>query len=387
MNEHENSKEEKKTEKQEKGQKRDENSKRKRMKNAARRGLDVAGGTAASIAREKREQEKKERKKRQKDKKIRDKQKQLNHERKERDEVQDRLDSHNDKPEDSDYDLDNLTKNLRDKDNELIKLEKELGREVDERNKLNKDTFTERMRNRARTVKKVSRASFRGIKGAAVTVKFGFIIVAVLAVLFFGMMIASSVMMTYILPAGAFVVLTDEEGPDSESGSREGTEDGSSNEKGEGLEYIDSDDPFLDGATWALKKEKKIGSPFGPREYHPVTGEPGKMHNGIDVSAGGGTDIYAVQDGKVIRSDYAGGYGNLIVIQHDGGYQTYYAHMQRKGVASGTEVKAGDRIGPVGTTGGSTGNHLHFEIRKDNGSGEYVPIDPYPYVKHLGVTK
>lgn len=355
-----------------------ERAKRKKKNSMARRGLDVAGGTTVGLAREKRERDKKERRKRHKDMILQNKRDRLLHERNERDKITDRIGQHEVDSRGTQEDIDGLTKLLEAKDEDIRNLEDDFKGEKKERERLDKETYSEQMKRRVRTVKKVGRAGVRGVRGAVISVKFGFIILAVVVVLFFGMMIASSVMMTYILPAGAFVVLTDdEEGPDGGSGSESSGEESTP-------ELIESDEDFMKGATWMIPSVKTIGSPFGPRSRHPVTGEPNRMHNGIDVAAPGGTDILAYQAGKVVRSEYAGGFGNLVVIEHGGGFQTYYAHMQRPGVSVGTEVKSGDRVGPVGTTGSSTGNHLHFEIRKDNGSGEFVPVDPYPYVKGLG---
>ncbi len=108
----------------------------------------------------------------------------------------------------------------------------------------------------------------------------------------------------------------------------------------------------------------------------------GGNHYGIDIADKGigGADIYAVQDGLVIAANNNGGWsnglGNYVVIDHGNGYCTLYAHCYEVYVAAGDSVKRGDTIAAVGTTGWSTGNHLHFEIRKDG-----VAIDPlsFPY--------
>lgn len=113
----------------------------------------------------------------------------------------------------------------------------------------------------------------------------------------------------------------------------------------------------------------KISSPFGERT-HPVSGE-GKFHNGLDIAANVGTEIKATESGTVEKSIYDQFSGNLVVIKHSGGYTSSYAHMSRSLVSAGQEVKKGDIIGHVGSTGISTGPHLHIEIRKN---GE--PIDP-----------
>lgn len=99
-------------------------------------------------------------------------------------------------------------------------------------------------------------------------------------------------------------------------------------------------------------------------------------HKGLDIAASGGTPIKAVADGTVIRAGWSSGYGNLVVIDHGNGVTTYYGHCSRLYVSKGTSVKAGDNIAAVGSTGNSTGNHLHFEIRLN---GEQVNPQKYVY--------
>ncbi len=98
-------------------------------------------------------------------------------------------------------------------------------------------------------------------------------------------------------------------------------------------------------------------------------------HKGMDIAAPYGTTIVAAADGKVTYSGTMGGYGNLIIITHENGIQTYYGHCSKLIAKVGEEVKAGEEIAKVGSTGFSTGNHLHFEIRK-NGS----QVNPQKYL-------
>lgn len=115
-----------------------------------------------------------------------------------------------------------------------------------------------------------------------------------------------------------------------------------------------------------------ISSYFGYRT-HPITGKPNN-HTGIDLPAPGGTNVTAVQGGVVTVSGYApSSYGEYVVISHGDGITTLYAHMRRgsRAVSEGQVVTQGQKLGLVGSTGSSTGNHLHFEVRK-NGSR----IDP-----------
>lgn len=109
----------------------------------------------------------------------------------------------------------------------------------------------------------------------------------------------------------------------------------------------------------------RITSGFGVRR-HPLLGYT-KMHKGVDFGAPTGTPIFAAGDGVIERAGWVGGYGNFIKIKHNGTYSTGYGHMSRfnKGIRSGTRVRQGQVIGFVGSTGRSTGPHLHFELIKN----------------------
>lgn len=110
------------------------------------------------------------------------------------------------------------------------------------------------------------------------------------------------------------------------------------------------------------KQLNRIASGFGMR-IDPVYGTP-KMHKGLDFTAPQGTPIYATGDGRVATATrMEGGYGNHVIINHGYGYQTLYGHMVRIKVRAGQNVKRGEIIGWVGTTGKSTGPHCHYEVR------------------------
>ncbi len=104
----------------------------------------------------------------------------------------------------------------------------------------------------------------------------------------------------------------------------------------------------------------RVSSPYGWRNS-PLTGKP-ELHNGIDIPAAGGTNIYASNTGTVTIATYHWSYGNYIMIDHGGGYATLYAHCSKLLVSSGQKVNKGDVIAQVGSTGSSTGNHLHFSL-------------------------
>jgi murein DD-endopeptidase MepM/ murein hydrolase activator NlpD len=114
-------------------------------------------------------------------------------------------------------------------------------------------------------------------------------------------------------------------------------------------------------------------SPFGWR-IHPIL-HVRRMHTGIDIGVGYGVPIHAADSGTVIYATWMGGYGNVIIIDHGGGISTLYAHQSSLAVGTGARVARGQVIGYVGSTGFSTGPHLHFEVRV-NGN----PVDPMGYL-------
>lgn len=116
-----------------------------------------------------------------------------------------------------------------------------------------------------------------------------------------------------------------------------------------------------------------ITSQFGPR-VHPIFGTA-RMHDGIDYGAPQGMPIRTAADGTVVATGVRGGYGNATIVDHGGGVATLYAHQSEMYVAAGTAVRAGQVIGAVGSTGFSTGPHLHFEVRVRG-----VPVDPLLYL-------
>lgn len=114
-------------------------------------------------------------------------------------------------------------------------------------------------------------------------------------------------------------------------------------------------------------------SSYGMRT-HPVLGGA-RAHKGIDLAAPTGTPVYATADGTVGRADWFSSYGLYVALEHGNAFETRYAHMSRLAVAAGQRVRKGDIIGYVGSTGRSTGPHLHYEVRV---GGEAV--NPIPYM-------
>jgi murein DD-endopeptidase MepM/ murein hydrolase activator NlpD len=122
---------------------------------------------------------------------------------------------------------------------------------------------------------------------------------------------------------------------------------------------------------WPVPASKRISSFFGPRH--------GRHHDGIDIAAKRGATIIAAADGKVKFSGKMRGYGNVIVLEHKGGYHTVYAHNSRNIARKGQGISQGEVIGKVGSTGRSSGPHLHFEIRRNN-----KVANPGKYIEWIG---
>jgi len=157
--------------------------------------------------------------------------------------------------------------------------------------------------------------------------------------------------------------------------------------------YIDSDGQV----PWPVMREftmangttilRKIGSLFGSR-FHPIK-KIFKPHDGVDINLGygsqdKGTPVYATHDGMVGGARYSGGAGNMVVINSpDGDFRTRYMHLENfaEGLNEGDQIREGQLIGYLGTTGGSTGPHLHYEIEKKNKKGRFDPINPIKYGK------
>ena len=125
---------------------------------------------------------------------------------------------------------------------------------------------------------------------------------------------------------------------------------------------------------WPAPSYTRITSPFGWR-IHPVYGG-NRFHNGVDMAAPGGSPILAAYDGEVTAAGYSNSMGNYIYLNHGSGLVTIYMHASKLYVSKGQTVSKGDKIAAVGTTGRSTGNHLHFGVRLN---GEYV--SPWNYLK------
>jgi murein DD-endopeptidase MepM/ murein hydrolase activator NlpD len=126
--------------------------------------------------------------------------------------------------------------------------------------------------------------------------------------------------------------------------------------------------------------EGRLMGGFGERT-DPFSGE-GAMHTGVDISAPPGTPVHTTADGIVTFTGWNSGYGQLVIVDHGGGYETYYAHLSRFGVVEGQEVRRGDQIGAVGSTGRVTAPHLHYEVRIGG-----APVNPHQYLARAGVVQ
>ncbi|HHW07627.1 MAG TPA: peptidoglycan DD-metalloendopeptidase family protein [Clostridia bacterium] len=137
-----------------------------------------------------------------------------------------------------------------------------------------------------------------------------------------------------------------------------------------------SDDRQFAGGklAWPAPGYSRITSDYGMR-VHPIL-KTNRMHTGIDIAAPSGAKVIAAESGRVMMAGYYGAYGNTVIINHGSGIATLYAHLSAITVKEGDEVLRGDQVGKVGSTGLSTGPHLHFEVRKD---GE--PVNPWSYLK------
>ncbi len=124
-------------------------------------------------------------------------------------------------------------------------------------------------------------------------------------------------------------------------------------------------------SAWPVRG--RISSPYGDRR-NPFTGRH-EFHEGVDIAADHGTPIQAPAKGTVVYKGFRGGYGNLIIIDHGYDFTTYYAHLSRFNVERGEPVEKGDVIGYVGTSGNSTGPHLHYEVHVN-----HSPVDPKDYM-------
>ena len=117
----------------------------------------------------------------------------------------------------------------------------------------------------------------------------------------------------------------------------------------------------------------RVSSSFGMR-VHPISRQH-KHHDGMDIAAPKGSSIKPIADGTVISSGVKGGYGNVVVIEHDNGLTSMYAHCDELLVSVGEQIRKNMTIAKVGSTGFSTGPHLHLEIRKDG-----ILVNPVDYI-------
>ena len=164
------------------------------------------------------------------------------------------------------------------------------------------------------------------------------------------------------------------------------------------IRFINSkgDDGYFDEKGKSVKSAflkaplqfKRISSYFAKKRFHPIL-KYYRAHEGIDYAAPIGTPVSAVGDGVVTKSQYSGGYGNLVIVKHPNGYETYYGHLSKygKGVKKGVRVKQGQVIGYVGATGLATGPHLDFRIKKNGTFFNYLTMKMPPTYTLTGKDK
>jgi murein DD-endopeptidase MepM/ murein hydrolase activator NlpD len=133
------------------------------------------------------------------------------------------------------------------------------------------------------------------------------------------------------------------------------------------------------GQGWLLPVAGRISSAFGPRPNAPVAGVS-SFHKGSDIAAPCGQPVRAAQAGTVIEAGYQGSYGNWVLIDHGNGIQTGYAHSSQNVVSKGQRVAAGATVALVGSTGASSGCHVHFETRVGG-----AQVDPVPFMSSWGI--
>lgn len=160
-------------------------------------------------------------------------------------------------------------------------------------------------------------------------------------------------------------------------GSHATQEDQSSRSQERGTEPVKKKPakPVKAKSGWAAPSTAELSDHYGPRGWRD-----GEMHWGMDFAADKGDKIYAAFNGTVVMAQRYGGYGNCVVIKHAGGVQTLYGHFSKLDVEAGDRVKTGDLLGRAGSTGDSTGPHLHFEVTVH---GEYK--DPEKFLTKKGV--
>ena len=131
-------------------------------------------------------------------------------------------------------------------------------------------------------------------------------------------------------------------------------------------------------SEWPVNGRLMAG--YGVRS-DPFSGE-GAMHTGLDISAPFGTPVHATADGIVLHAGWNGGYGRCVIIEHGNNYQTWYAHLSRMDVIEGQEIRQGEVVGAVGTSGRSTGAHLHYEVRIGS-----TPVNPYRFLARPSIAQ
>ncbi|MFP4686727.1 MAG: peptidoglycan DD-metalloendopeptidase family protein [bacterium] len=139
-------------------------------------------------------------------------------------------------------------------------------------------------------------------------------------------------------------------------------------------EFVQERNQVLDHTPMLWPAEGWVSSPYGYRQ-HPMGGRGRSHHDGVDLAAWHGSPVRATAAGEISFTGWNGGYGKTVNVKHKFGYETLYGHLSEITVKRGQQVKKGDVIGKIGSTGRSTGSHLHYEVRVND-----KPLDPEPYM-------
>lgn len=290
------------------------------------------------------------------------------------------------------------------KTNKLPELDKK-GNPLEEENKGALGNMADSIKKTADTIKKAVKTAvktakkgwkwFRRARRTGYLVSILSSLAVPLLILFVVLFLVAGPIMAIILPSGAYVALEGSDGSTETSQKADDSKDsGKVRNNGDGAVLTQTEKELIKGSVYPVEGgDSYITSMFGMRNVSIGSSD----HKGVDIGTWNkNLDIVAYQDGEVITSvkgcvagstDAArgcgGGFGNYVVVKHSDNYISYYAHMHENMSNEGDKVKAGDILGKVGTTGSSSGEHLHFEVRYSSSGETHVSQDPYKFLSQF----